>query len=382
LYHDLQQSYERLKRTQDYLMQSEKLRALGEMASGMAHDFNNMLTVIVTRAERALLHTNTEKARTDLEIIEQAALDAAQSVRRLQGFCRPAKDLGLVQLDQLVDSTLQMIEPRRLECRELLGIDIDVEARLNRVEPVEGSPSELRQALTNIILNAIDAMPNGGTLTVETHQEDGWVIASIGDTGVGIPDDARDKVFQPFFSTKGAMGFGLGLSVAHSTVAQYGGRIEVESAIGKGSTFRVRLPALSRPIQDAPSVPIPTVIQEANILLVDDDDEVREALELLLSQLGYRIAVANRGQEGLTAFSQGNYDMVITDLGMPDLSGREVAKAVKKMRPGTPVLLITGWGIELEPSELLREGVDAIIAKPFRKEELLAGVARVLRANP
>jgi CheY-like chemotaxis protein len=238
--------------------------------------------------------------------------------------------------------------------------------------------AELREALLNIIFNAVDSMPQGGKLTVKAWQEENQVVLSIADTGAGIQDEMKTKIFDPFFTTKGSEGMGLGLSITYGIITRHGGSIEVDSILGQGSTFYVKLPVEDEEMEQKFTPDSPDFAGKANILLVDDDPEVSEVLELMLAQMGYRVAVVAQGAVAVALFEQGDYDLVITDLGMPDISGWEVAKAVKEKSPRTPVVLITGWGVQLDSEEMGRSGVDGVIAKPFSKQALVDQLARLL----
>jgi len=379
-YEEAKRAYEELNAAQEYMVRSEKLRALGEMAGGVAHDFNNVLSVILGRAQLALEDVEEPRLKKSIKAIEQAALDAAKTVRRLQDFTRVRTDQDFDQVDMshLVKSVLQMAETRLAERWERDGVEINVGVDLSRVGAVRGDSAELREALINIIFNAVDAMPEGGKITVRGRQEDDQVVLSIADTGVGIPDEAKSKIFDPFFSTKGREGVGLGLSITYGIITRHGGSINVESKLGEGSTFYVRLPVGDEGKEKVPSPPPPEPTEKATIMLVDDDPEVGEVLELMLTQMGHEVAIVTKGEEALTLFEQGDYRLVITDLGMPDISGWDVARAVKQKKPGTPVLLITGWGVQLDGKEMAEVGVDGVIAKPFGKQALGAQLARLL----
>ncbi|MEK7848219.1 MAG: ATP-binding protein, partial [Chloroflexota bacterium] len=336
LYHQARWAYEQLKETQARLVQAERLRALGEMAGGVAHDFNNLLAAMLGRAQLAMEYATDEKVKADLEIIQQAALDGAETVKRLQDFARVRVDRenNLVDPNQLVETSLSFIEPRRRE-REQTGQSVfSFVLSLEQVGPVSGNSGELRQVLTNIMLNALDAMPQGGTLSVKTHQQDGMAVIAIADTGAGIPPEIQGKVFDPFFTTKGPRGTGLGLSVAYGIVHRHGGAIDLVSAVGKGTTFHVRLPltapsgAVTVPPTVADGVPPaqpPEVGQperqplsaSTHILVIDDDPAVAEVLRLLLQQKGYEVSVAATGEDGLAAFAASDYQLVIVDMGLP-----------------------------------------------------------------
>jgi len=379
-YEEARQAYEELNAAQEYMVRSEKLRALGEMAGGVAHDFNNVLSVILGRAQLVLEDMEDPKLRKSVTAIEQAALDAAKTVRRLQDFTRVRRDqtFDQVKVNQLVRSALQMAEPRFAERRQRDGVDIDVGIEVNAVNSVRGDMSELREALLNIIFNAVDSMPQGGKISIKAWQQENEVVLSIADTGVGITEEVKTKIFDPFFTTKGPDGMGLGLSITYGIITRHGGSIEVDSILGQGSTFYVKLPVEDGEMEQKFSPDTPDSTGKANILLVDDDPEVSEVLELMLAQMGHRVAVVAQGAVAVALFEQGDYDLVITDLGMPDISGWEVAKAVKEKSPRTPVVLITGWGVQLDGEEMSRSGVDGVIAKPFSKESLMGQLARLL----
>ncbi len=380
-YEETKRAYEELNVAQEYMVRSEKLRALGEMAGGVAHDFNNVLSIILGRAQLALDGVEDPRLKKSLHAIEQAALDAAKTVRRLQEFTRVRTDTDFEQVDvsHLVRSALQMAEPRLRENREKDGVDIEVSMDLNTVNSVWGDTAELREALLNIIFNAVDAMPEGGKLTIKAWQEDNQVVLSVADTGVGIPDKMIANVFDPFYTTKGPDGMGLGLSITYGIITRHGGNVDVESSLGNGSTFYVRLPLGGKAMKNESSPGSPSSPRKAKILLVDDDPEVSEVLGLMLDQIGNEVTVVSQGQEAITRFEQGDYDLVITDLGMPDISGWEVAKAVKQKSPGTPVVLITGWGVQLDSDQRNESGVDGVITKPFSKQVLSDEMARLLK---
>ena len=233
------------KRMEEALRQSEKMRALGEMAGGVAHDFNNILAIVLGRAQLALEDIGDDKARKSIQVIEQTALDATRITKRLREVAgvRVDRDFEQLSLNQLAEGAIQMVECRRVELKKTAGVTIEICTELNDTAPVKGDAAELREALVNIIFNAMDAMPEGGSITIKSGQENGSAFLSISDTGVGIPEEIRGRVFEPFFTTKDSKGTGLGLSVTYGIITHHGGSIEAESAPGKGATFHIRLPA-------------------------------------------------------------------------------------------------------------------------------------------
>ncbi len=377
---ELSKAYGELKAAHDLMVQSESLRALGEMASGVAHDFNNMLSVMLGRAQLALGIAKDPRVVRDLRIIEQSAIDGAKTVRRLQDFARVRVDreFEVVELSEVVRDALQMVEPRRLERQELDGINIEISSKVNKMTPVEGDSAELREVLTNIVLNAMDAMPQGGKITIRSKTENKSVILSIADTGVGIPDDIKGRLFDPFFTTKAPGGLGMGLSVAYGIINRHGGSISVDSAVGKGTTFHIRLPVATDAGRKLLLPEEPTSIKRASILLIEDDPQTNEVLRLMLERLGHEVTGFSSAKRAVETLDKGDYDVVITDMGMQEMSGRDVARAVKEKKPETSVILITGWGTQLDPEELKRVGIDGVISKPFTREALSAKLTDLL----
>jgi len=380
LYQESKQAQRELEMAQERLIQSEKLKALGEMSSGIAHDFNNVLTSILGRVQLALRDVQDAKLKRNMEIIEQGALDAAQMVQRLQDVTRVRTDhsFELADLNQILEAALENIKPRLNELLEIKDIRIQVSFDRSDISPVEGSASELREVLTNILLNAIEAMPSGGGLTLKSQQENHLVAVTVSDTGVGMSAEVKKKLFTPFFTTKGSKGLGMGLSVAYGIINRHSAKIEVFSKPGEGSTFTIKFPVTKRGkeqvISKAPQIDIHT----ASILVIDDDEAARQVISETLNRVGHKVDMAVNGQQGLSLAQRKVYDLVVTDLGMPDISGRQVAKAIKSANPVTPVLLITGWGVQLDPIELEKDGVDGLIAKPFNIDEILTKVAKLL----
>ncbi|MEA1958841.1 MAG: PAS domain S-box protein, partial [Chloroflexota bacterium] len=378
---ELERAYEELKTAHEHMVQSEKLRAMGEMASGIAHDFNNMLAVILGRTHLVIDDVKDDKVRKGIQIIEQAALDAAKTVKRLQDFSRIRVEHAFESLDvnQVVGGVLKMLEPRVIELEQTRRIVIKVEEDLREVASVSGDAAELREALLNILFNAIDAMPTGGKLTVKSEQEGDWVEITIKDTGVGMPDKVKSRMFEPFFTTKDAKGSGLGLSVTYGIIARHGGIIKFDSAVGIGTSFYIRLPVAVEEVKKVERQRKAIVAKGAMILAVDDEPEVLRALTLTLEYLGHWAKGFTGGAEAVKAFKDGNYDLVITDLGMPEVSGWDVARAVKDIKPDVAVLLITGWEIELDEEQ--RTYVDGVISKPFSRDSISSAIARVFPAR-
>jgi signal transduction histidine kinase/ActR/RegA family two-component response regulator len=363
--------------SQQRVVQGERLRALGEMAGGVAHDFNNLLAAILGRVRLLLDGTKDPEVRRHLDVIEQVAVDAARTVRRIQEFSRMrrARPFQPVDLSQIVREVAEITRPRWRDEAQARGIAYEIRVETPPVPPAAGDPSELREALTNIVLNALDAMPAGGRLELRAGGDEHGVHAVVADTGSGMSESVRQRVFDPFFTTKAEKGTGLGLSVAYGIVTRHGGRIDLWSEHGRGSTFTVWLP-VARDLPESPVAEPPVSPQpHGRILLIDDDPEVRETLTEMLTGLGQAVTACADGASGLARFQDEPFDLVLTDLGMPRQSGWDVAKLVKQRRPDVPVGLITGWADQIAPDEAAARGVDGLVAKPFTRDELAAALA-------
>jgi GAF domain-containing protein/CheY-like chemotaxis protein len=381
LYEELERAYEDLKTAQQHLVQTEKLRALGEMASGVAHDFNNSLAVILGRVQLVLRRIDDSTLRRWLEIVERAALDASQTVRRIQEFTRIRRDLPTetVDLNRVVRDAIEMTAPRWREDTQSRGLEVRLVARLGPIPPVAGHPAELREALMNLILNAVDAMPDGGAITVSTEAIETGVEIRVADTGIGMSEEVRKRIFEPFFSTKGMQGTGLGLAMVYGIVSRHGGQILVQSVEGIGSTFQILLPHGRGDIRGRGSLAMAPADHAARVLVIDDEEDVREALADMLREHRHAVTLAADGAEGLERLRDEAFDVVLTDLAMPGISGWQVAQAVKAARPDLPVVLVTGWGVELPAEQLRAHGVDRVMTKPFRLRDVLEVVASLRR---
>ena len=386
LYEERTRALDELGAAQDQLIRTEKLRALGEMASGVAHDFNNLLAAILGRAQLLLRRVKEPQQRQWLQVIERSALDGAQTVKRLQDFTRIRRDEPMIPLalSDVVRDALEITQSRWQEEPLSRGIAIDVHTTLPRVPPILGDGAELREVFTNLILNAVDAMPEGGRLTLATAVADGKVVATVTDTGTGIPEAVRDRIFDPFFTTKGARGTGLGLSMSYGIVSRHGGTITVESAEGEGTTFRLTFPsaagatAASVGTPPAAGDPLPAL----RCLVVDDEPTVRTVLADVLTAAGHQVVEVADGAEAIERVRVERFDLVLSDLAMPRVSGWQVARAAKQAAPGVPVFLVTGFGVELSAEERRANGVDAILVKPLQIQDILDAVAEVARTRP
>jgi CheY-like chemotaxis protein len=353
------------------------------MAAGVAHDFNNLLSVILGRAELMLRRVRDPNAARDLEAVRRAAQDGADTVRRIQEFTRTRRTRAFerVDLGAIAREVVELTRPRwEVEGQSRgVGYEFTVEGA---APPVAGRPEELREVLTNLLTNAVDAMPEGGRCVVLLEAEGDWAVVSVRDTGVGMEEDMRRRVFEPFFTSKGPRGTGLGLAVSWGIITRHGGTIEVESVPGEGSTFVVRLPipvTLPDPVAGAVLAP---AARPARVLIIEDEPEVQAVLADMLREAGYDVVVAKDGTEGLERVEHEAMDIVLSDISMPGLSGWDVAARLRARFPTVPLGFVTGWGDQLDPERLARMGVSFVIAKPFQTLDVLRHVAQALAALP
>jgi CheY-like chemotaxis protein/anti-sigma regulatory factor (Ser/Thr protein kinase) len=355
------------------------------MAGGVAHDFNNVLAIIVGRAEVLLSETEDPELQRQLNVIVKVALDAAQTVKRIQEFTRVrrARPFQQVALHQLVEEIVEVTRSRWKDEAQSKGIRYEVGVEAGATPVIAGDPSEIREALTNIIFNALDAMPEGGRLTLKTGVDDSRVFCAVTDTGIGMSDDVRQRIFDPFFTTKGERGTGLGLSVVYGIVSRHNGEIDVQSRAGHGTTFTLRFPT-GEPAdrETVAAIGAAPLKSSGRILVIDDETDVGDVLRDLLTRDGHSVVVCHDAEAGLRQFQAEAFDLVITDLGMPEVSGWEVARQVKQARRETRVAMVTGWGDRIDPAEAEARGVDFVVAKPFKRDQIREVIAAALGGVP
>jgi signal transduction histidine kinase len=384
LYGDLRDALRRAEESHQRVVQGERLRALGELAGGVAHDFNNALAIIVGRVEAMLAGTEDPEAQRHLDVILKVASDAGLTVQRIQGFARKrlARPSQSLDLNEVVDEVVEVTRSRWKDAAQARGVRYEMVVEHGEIPKIAGEAAELREALTNILFNALDAMPSGGTVTWSTGRAGDSVICAVADSGIGMPEAVRRRVFDPFFTTKGERGTGLGLSVVYGIVTRHRGDIDVESRLGRGTTFTIRLPIGVPAPANEPAPAAAPMSRAGRVLVVEDEQEVRDILSNVLRSDGHAVVACEDGDRALAELESDSFDLVITDLGMPGLSGWDVARAVKELRPGTPVAMVTGWSEQIDPAMAGNEGIDYLIAKPFRRQEIRVMVAQALGGPP
>jgi signal transduction histidine kinase len=387
---ELESSNEALRQAQQALVQQERLSALGQMASGIAHDINNPNSPISLYTESLLMHEAglSTEARSRLTTIQRAIDDVAQTVARMREFYRPQEarlQLANVDINTLVQQVIELTRARWNDLPQRKGIMIELKTELGNTLPeIAGADYEIRDAITNLIFNAVDAVPKGGTITVRTHARSGEsVCLEVADDGIGMDDATRQRCLEPFFTTKGKRGTGLGLAMVYGMAKRHAATMDVESQMGAGTTFRLAFP-ISRNSRVNPtgSPSVDLALRPLHILIVDDDPILAESLSDTLRGEGHMVVSAGGGQAGIDAFheARGNstpFDVVITDLGMPYVDGRQVAQAVRTASPNTPIIMLSGWGPRLSSDGQSRPPVDRMFAKPPRLRELRAALAEL-----
>ncbi len=392
LYGSLQQAYDDLRQTQQMIQQQERLRSLGQMASGIAHDINNAISPVTLYTETLLEKEPnlTPRTRDYLEVILRSMEDVAQTVGRLREFYRQREtQLALVpvQLNVLVDHVVDLTRARWHDMPQRRGHVIELHRNLAPGLPVVlGVESEIREALTNLVFNAVDAMQEGGTLTLRTWLADRRrVCLEVRDTGIGMDEETCKRCLEPFFTTKGERGTGLGLAMVYGIVQRHGGEIEIESFPGRGTVIRI---ILAVPERAAAAIPqgasAPEMPPPLRLLVIDDDPLLIRSLRAALESDGHTVVTADGGQAGIDLFHAAQaesrpFAAVITDLGMPHVDGRKVASAVKSASSLTPVVLLTGWGQRMLAEGEVPPNVDSVLSKPPKLRELRAALLHCLR---
>lgn len=403
LYNALQQAYDDLRQTQHTVMQQERLRALGQMASGIAHDINNAISPVSLYTESLLEREPnlSERARGYLKTIQRAMDDVAATVARMREFYRqrePQLELARIDVNRIVSQVIDLTKARWCDLPQQRGVVVNLITQIKEDLPnIMGAENEIRDALTNLIFNAVDAMPEGGTLTLRTRTADKLVTDNgeeaiphvcmeVSDSGIGMEEETRRRCLEPFFTTKGERGTGLGLAMVYGMVQRHSAELEVDSESGKGTTFRLIFPAYTPIMTNTVRIPRQVIAHRLRILLIDDDPLLIKSLQDTLEGDGHVITTANGGQAGIDTFTAATntadkaFDIVVTDLGMPYVDGRRVAAAIKASSARTPVIMLTGWGQRLIAENDIPPHVNRVLNKPPRLHELRAALADLTAA--
>ncbi len=371
------------KQERDRAARADKLRALGQLASGVAHDFNNSLAAILGRAQLILRRVKDEELIRSLGIIVTAAEDAAATVRRIQTFARKsvAAELELLDVGDLLRDAIEITRTRWQNEARAGGLNVDVTLNAEEGLLTLGNASELREVFVNLIVNSVDAMPQGGSLTICGKGKGERLRLRFADTGTGMREDVRERVFEPFYTTKGVLGTGLGLAVSYGIIERHQGLISVESKLGKGTTFHIDLPRAESTAPSQPENRAEASTVSLSVLVVDDEEFVRETLAEMLEDLDHKVVTVDGGREAVEKVASDDFDLVFTDLAMPEMDGWETARAIRKQRPELPVVLVTGYGATAQPPSGELDLVAGIIGKPFDFDQVTGTIARVCNGS-
>jgi signal transduction histidine kinase/ActR/RegA family two-component response regulator len=366
------------ERIRKQFSQVEKMSALGELASGVAHDFNNTLASILGRAQLMMRKVEDDETRRGLEIIIKSANDGAGTVKRIQDFARQRRDHDFepVAVDQLLIDVNEITRPRWKDRAQASNVHINLNLQINSNALVLGDPSELREVLVNMVFNAVDAMPQGGRLTLSADEVGDKIRIAVSDTGIGMSEETCSRVFDPFFTTKGEAGMGLGLAVCYGIIQRHGGSVDIDSDVGEGTTFRITLPKAEASIkaepatQDVARLRLVRKSTKPSILIVDDEECVRELLVDILESEGYEVTTAENGEQALKEFEEKRFKAVFTDVGMPGMSGWELARTIRERDNQIPLAVITGWGESVSSNDQELARVNWVVSKPFSVDRI------------
>lgn len=342
----------------------QRINALGELSAGISHNLNNILSGIMGPAQLLKLSTKDPLMLQDIETILTSSMRARDLVHRLHSSTRGLDDETLkpIHLNKIINDAIKGTQPRWKDEAEAKGIYISVETTLEPTLPIQSTESTSYDMLVNLIFNAVDAMPQGGTITIETHQCDGHVLLKFSDTGIGMDEDTQNRIFEPFFTTKVDVGTGLGLCTVYNSVTKWGGHIEVESEVGVGTTFTFQIPNATSESNPSESPVSPEQKRPGKVLVIEDNPEIRQFLERFVTSY-HEVAFYDNGPKAISDFESGHYDVALIDLGLAEMPGDQVAQHLHKQDPILSTVLITGW--ELAPDDPRLSSFDFKLQKPF-----------------
>jgi signal transduction histidine kinase len=372
-----------LRDTQQQIIQRERMHALGRMANGIAHDFNNALAPILGFSELLLIKPeicqDAAKLKHYLEMIHNASKESAKVVSRLREFYRYRDEGEIftpVVINDLVQQVISFTQPRWKDQAFAAGQTIEIRAALGNVPTIAANEGELREALVNLIFNAVDAIRTRGTITIRTEVQGRWLVITITDDGVGMTPEVKARCLEPFFTTKADQGTGLGLGSVYGIVRRHDGEVDIQSEPQRGTSVALSIP-LERGAEKPPTPKLPEQASlPLRILIVEDEPLVREVLGVYLTEDHHQITTAVNGREGLEKFQAGDFDLVLTDRAMPEMNGDQLAAEIKKLKPRQPLILLTGFGDLMTGAGEQPDGVDLVVSKPFTLNTLRGAIAK------
>jgi signal transduction histidine kinase len=384
---ELSAALDKLKETQRLMLQQERLRAFGEMAGGVVHDFNNALMSVIGYSELLLsdpsLIENKPLVLKYLKTMNTAGRDAAHVVSRLRDFYRTRKDgevFETLDLNDVIEQAVSLTQPKWRDQALASGRTIDIKFHLEKIPSIAGNAAELREVFTNLIFNAADAMPAGGTISLHTRHAGGKVVFELADTGTGMSEEVRARCLDPFFSTKGEAGTGLGLSMVFGVVQRHDGELEIDTEVNRGTTFRITFPSQVKTFEETDKEAVP-LSRPLRVLVVDDESVPREVTKQYLKADGHEVVTAATGQEAVEQFHASKFDLLITDHAMRGMNGAQLALRVKEENPSQPIMMLTGFSDPTLVQDHTPDGIDLILRKPIPQRELREAIAKLFPAD-
>ncbi|MBD3184224.1 response regulator [Candidatus Poribacteria bacterium] len=367
------------------LSNAEELKNIGLLTIGIMHEFNNVLTTVIGRTQLMQQLSFDEDDipfyESGFKAVEDVSVEAIDMIRKAQEFATSVSMNNHEILD-LRDITKQVVNNINIYKKEQIlenGIEIQITKSEENIPNIIGNKGEIKNALTHIIINAIEAMPSGGIISIDITSDKDYVYISVCDTGIGIPTPIKRKVLKPFFTTKGNERKGIGLTISRSIIKRYGGDIEIENTDPCGTKIKFYLPFIKKKEEKKREQIIGISKKKANILVIDDEQVIRELFYAILTREGHEVTLIGDSREGLEIFREGNFDLVYTDLGMPELSGLEVASAIKEYDSNSVVVMVTGWGGDITDIQTNEGDVDFVISKPFQISQIRDSVAKGMK---
>jgi signal transduction histidine kinase len=379
---ELEQTLAELRAVQQQVIQQERLRALGAMAAGVAHDFNNALMIIRGYSEMFTRqphhYQDPGEVRAAFQTITSAAGNAADTVCRLREFYRPYRkgeeDRRPVDLNALVRESAQLTRPKWEIQPQARGLSIQVQTRLGEIPRISASASEIREVIMNLIFNAVDAMPQGGQILVSTGVDEEYACLTVEDNGTGMTEETRRHCLEPFYSTKGDQGTGLGLAIVYGIVSRHSGLIRINTQLNRGTQVSVLLPITACVEETVREAPYAAPAHPLNVLVVDDQPEIRQVLSSYLEHDAHTVVTAENGCDALEKFRAGKFDLVITDRAMPKMNGDQLATAIKGISPREPVILLTAFAdTDRQPVD-----IDLLLSKPASLRMIRRAIGQVM----
>lgn len=365
------------KKFQDSLNQARRMKELGELTGGIAHEFNNILTPIIAYAEVIREKIDDPHLLKYINLIEDSARDGSKIVRRIQEYSKSVKRVNeAVDIDNAIIQAIEITKPKWTLEAQMQKKPININLDLNSGECIEGVLTEVKEIFINIITNSVDAMPKGGDIYIKSYNQDGNVIIKVKDTGIGMEKVILKRIFKPFFTTKGGRGNGLGLYIVYKLVKQMGGHIEVESKVGSGTEFTIEFPLKKGLKRELKTGNIINNIRNLKIMVLDDQIQVADAISEMLRSCGCDIISVSDTDEAFEIYKKNDFDCILCDLALGSMSGVEISEMFRGFKK-VPFILMTGWAGKIKNKDL--KYIDAVIQKPFSIEEINKVINEVIK---